>query len=80
MPTYRFAHWEDGSTNPTRTITVTADITITATYEPVRNVTYRSEPVAVQGQVDATPLPSGSTIQVPGGTTITITVPAEVTV
>jgi len=32
--TYAFDHWEDGSTNPTRTINLTADTTITATYTP----------------------------------------------
>lgn len=30
---YNFDHWEDGSTNPTRTISLTEDTTITATYE-----------------------------------------------
>ena len=30
---YNFDHWEDGSTNPTRTISLTEDIAITATYE-----------------------------------------------
>ena len=29
---YNFVHWEDGSTEPTRTIFVTEDTTITATY------------------------------------------------
>jgi uncharacterized repeat protein (TIGR02543 family) len=30
--TYKFNSWEDGSTNPTRTITLTADTTVTANY------------------------------------------------
>ena len=32
---YRFKQWEDGTTNPTRTINLTADTTITATYEEI---------------------------------------------
>jgi hypothetical protein len=32
MPTYRFSRWEDGSTNSSRTITVTADMSISAYY------------------------------------------------
>jgi hypothetical protein len=78
---YRFDHWEDGSTNSTRTITVTADITIRATYvlvEVKRNVRYESSPIAVPATIDTTPIPSGSVIQVPDGATITITVPLEV--
>ena len=31
--TYNFFNWEDGSTDPTRTIDLTADMTITANYE-----------------------------------------------
>jgi len=31
--TYNFAHWEDGSTNPERTINLTTNMTLTATYE-----------------------------------------------
>lgn len=37
MPTavgnYRFKHWEDGSTNPTRTINLAVDTSLVATYE-----------------------------------------------
>jgi len=33
MSRYTFSHWEDGSTNPTRTIGITTDTSITATYE-----------------------------------------------
>ena len=32
---YTFQHWEDGSTNPTRTITTSANTTVTATYQIV---------------------------------------------
>jgi hypothetical protein len=31
--TYSFAHWENGSTDPERTINLTTDMTLTATYE-----------------------------------------------
>lgn len=30
---YRFKRWEDGSTNPTRTVTVVTDVAVTAFYE-----------------------------------------------
>src|SRR3972149_9731581 len=33
MATYRFKQWENGSTNPSRTINVQSDMTLTATYE-----------------------------------------------
>jgi len=81
MVLYRFDHWEDGSTSPTRTITVTADMTIRTTYvfvEVKRNIRYESTPIAVPATIDTTPVPSGSVIQVPDGATITITVPLEV--
>jgi hypothetical protein len=40
---YNFKQWEDGSTNPTRTINLTSDMTITATYElaPLLTATIR---------------------------------------
>jgi len=38
MPTYRFVGWEDGSTNPTRTINVITDTTITATYQQLSTI------------------------------------------
>jgi hypothetical protein len=79
MALYKFSHWEDGSTNPTRTITVKSDMTIIATYELVkRSVTYESTPIAVEATIDTTPIPSGGTIEVPDGAAITITVPAQV--
>ena len=37
---YNFKQWEDGSTNPTRTVNLSSDITITATYEKVVPITY----------------------------------------
>lgn len=76
---YRFNHWEDGSTTPTRTLTVTSDITIRATYVAVtRKVTYESTPISVEATIDATPVPSGGVIEVEDGATITISVPSEV--
>ncbi len=32
---YRFSYWEDGSTNPNRTLHILTDTTVTAYYEPV---------------------------------------------
>jgi hypothetical protein len=34
MATYAFKQWEDGSTNPVRTLTMIENKIITATYEP----------------------------------------------
>lgn len=76
---YRFDHWEDNSTNPVRAITVTQDMTIIATYVLVtRMVGYESTPIPVDGLIDTTPIPSGTTIEIPDGATITISVPSEV--
>lgn len=81
MARYLFDHWEDGSTEPTRTITVTADMTITATYvlapPPTRRVTYQSTPISVEAIIDTTPVPPGAYVEVPEGTEITIVVPSE---
>lgn len=79
MVVYRFVRWEDGNTEPTRTITVTADITIRATYELVkRTVTYESTPIDIPATINTTPIPSGGTIEVNDGAQITITVPETV--
>jgi len=79
MAKYRFDHWEDGSINPTRTFTVTANITIRAYYMTVeRTVTFESTPIAVRATIDGQSVPSGEEILVADGTTITITVPTEV--
>lgn len=47
--TYNFVKWEDGSTNPTRTINLTEDMTLTATYElaptPKHILTVDSAPI-----------------------------------
>lgn len=82
MARYLFQHWEDGSTSLIRTLTVSSDMTITATYAlapaPTRRLTYQSTPINVNAQIDSTPIPSGSYMDIPEGTTITITIPAEV--
>jgi len=79
MVLYKFSHWEDGSTNPTRTFTVIADITIRAYYVTVeRAVTFESTPIAVRATIDGQSVPSGGAVLVVDGITITITVPTEV--
>lgn len=81
MTRYRFDHWEDGSTTSTRTITVTSDMTIRATYVSIkRRVGYESEPIAVEARINTTPVSPGSVIEIEDGATITITVPSEVEV
>ncbi len=46
-PVYYFSHWEDASTNPVRTITLTSNMTITATYRRPKKymLTVNSEPI-----------------------------------
>lgn len=86
MVSYRFVRWEDETgatigTSPTLTYTVSSNKTFRAVYEPVvvmRNVTYQSTPIGVQAIVDTTPIPSGTTVQVEDGATISITVPSQV--
>jgi hypothetical protein len=45
--TYKFVHWEDGSTNPTRIINLTGDLKISATYQVVstHRLTVLSTPI-----------------------------------
>jgi len=79
MARYQFLQWENGSTSPTRTLTVTADMTIRATYAVVtRRVTYESTPISVPATINTTPIPSGAVIEVEDGATITIKVPSEI--
>ena len=82
MVRYLFQRWEDGSTNLVRTLIVTSDMSITATYvlapTPTKRLTYQSAPINVNAQIDSTPIPSGSYMDIPEGTHITITIPAEV--
>mgnify|MGYP001106950008 CR=1 FL=1 len=76
---YVFSNWENGETNPTRTLTLIGDLTITATYALVtRKLTFKSEPVAVQAVIDGKTVSSGQTIEAPEGSIVTITIPGEV--
>lgn len=78
---YTFRQWDDGSVNPTRSLTVTQDISIVATYGLITHlVRFLSTPIVVQAVVDGQPISSGQSIEVPEGATITITVPQEVQV
>jgi hypothetical protein len=45
---YAFDHWEDGSTNPTRTINLTADMTVAAYYVevPAHILTVKTTPIS----------------------------------
>jgi len=76
---YKFAHWEDGSTNPTRSVAITQDLSLVATYEPTqRTVQYSSTPISVIAQINSTPVMPNTSVIVADGTVITISVPAEV--
>lgn len=65
---------------PTRTIELTADMTIIAGYEAIYKLTFQSSPVGVQATVNGTPITSGGYVELPEGSQVTVTVPAEVTV
>lgn len=81
MARYVFSHWEDDSTNPVRTLTVTSDISITSYYTSVsRSLSYSSSPISVQCTINGQTLTPGQQIQVADGTPVTISVPAEVTI
>jgi len=81
MTQYIFSHWEDGSTNPVRTLTVTSDINITSYYTSVsRTISYNSSPINVSCTINGQTLNPGQLIQVPDGTQVTISVPSEVTI
>ena len=81
MARYVFDHWEDASTNPVRTLTVTSDINIASYYTSVsRSISYSSSPVSVPCTVNGQTVNPGQAIQVPDGTQVTITVPAEVNI
>lgn len=78
---YIFDRWEDGSTNPTRTLNVTGDLVITAYYVIARHlVTFQSVPIPVQADINGTPIVSGQSVQVDDGTMITASAPPEVEV
>ena len=77
---YRFINWENGETNPTRTITLDTDMVVTANFSAVtRRLTFKSSPISVQAVVDGQTINAGESIDLPEGTVIAITVPREVT-
>jgi len=83
MAQYVFSHWEDGSTTPVRTLTVTANINIASYYTivvPTRIISYTSSPISVPCTVNGQTMNPGESIQMPDGTQVTISVPAEVNV
>jgi uncharacterized repeat protein (TIGR02543 family) len=67
---YKFDHWENGSTNPTRIITVNTDTTVTAYYieAPTYTLTISVEPA---GGGRTTPPPG--VYNYPEGSTVTVT-------
>lgn len=77
---YRFQQWQDGDTNTTKTLAITADVTLTATYLGICRITFQSSPINVQATVNGTPVPAGQYVELPAGTQITVTVPTEVVV
>ncbi|MCJ7634204.1 hypothetical protein MUP77_17675 [Candidatus Bathyarchaeota archaeon] len=81
MAQYVFSHWEDDSTNPVRTLTMTSDISITSYYTTVsRILSYNSSPVSVPCTVNGQTVNPGQSIQIADGTQVTISVPVEVTI
>ena len=79
MVRYVFDHWEDGSTNPVRTLTVTSDISIASYYMTTpRSISYSSSPISVPCTINGQTINAGEILQVPDGTQVTISVPAEV--
>jgi len=81
MVKYSFVKWEDNSTNPSRSITVVADMTIIASYSLViHKVMFQSQPVSVQATINGQPISAGQSVDIPEGTTITVVVPGEVSV
>ena len=81
MTRYIFSHWEDNSTNPSRTLTVTSDLNIISYYTIVsRILSYNSTPLNVPCNVNGQTVNPGQQIQVADGTQVTISVPAEVTI
>jgi hypothetical protein len=82
--TYIFKNWEDGSTNPTRTVNLTADTVITAYYEaqpppPKHTLTVNSNPQGVPFNINGVKASTPWTAELEEGL-YTITMPAEATV
>jgi uncharacterized repeat protein (TIGR02543 family) len=83
--TYTFKSWEDGSTNPTRTINLTEDTTVTAYYElappppPKHTLTVNSNPQGVTFDINGVKASTPWTAELEEGS-YTITMPTEATV
>lgn len=76
---YSFTQWENGETTNTRTVSLTQDLTVVASYAPVtKRLTFRSQPINVQAVVNGQPVNAGESIDLPEGTQVTIIVPSEV--
>jgi len=65
---YIFSHWENGSTNPTRTINLVSDMGLTAYYEEV--VEYI---LTINTTIGGTTNPSPGSYSYPKGTSVTVT-------
>jgi len=73
---YNFSQWEDASTNPVRTISLTADMTIIATYVPVYNLTVESTPIdGINFTIDTTASTTNATVGLKEGN-YTVTMPS----
>jgi hypothetical protein len=73
---YRFVRWDDGSINPTRTVNVTGDMTLTAYYEAVPE--YSNVTITVVGQGTTDPPAGNYPSTYPVGSTLYVTAyPAE---
>ena len=78
---YSFTQWENGETTNTRTVNLTQDMTVVASYVPVtKRLTFKSQPIGVQAVVDGQTVNAGESIDLPEGTQVTIIVPGEVSV
>ena len=76
---YRFTQWENGETSSTRTLDLTQDMTVIASYSTVtRRLTFQSQPIGVQAVVNGQPVNAGGSIDLPEGTQVVIVVPSEV--
>jgi len=76
---YRFTNWEDATTNPQRTLTISVDLVVTANYAVVtRRLTFASQPIGVQAVVNGQSINAGGSIDLPEGSQVTIVVPGEV--
>jgi hypothetical protein len=67
---YNFKQWEDGSTNPVRTISLTSDMTVTATYELQVPVEYT---LTVSATTGGTTNPASGSYRYTTGSTVTVT-------